>query len=289
MPEVSVIIPNYNHSKYLKQRIDSVLNQTYPHFELIILDDCSTDDSKAIIEVYRGHPKVKRIIYNNQNSGSTFIQWERGAQAAVARWLWIAESDDYAEPGFLEELVKLAQSDDNIGIAFCGSHWVDADGNIKDDLSLYHHSFKRSGTVEVGEEMVKHCTIQNASSCLFDRNKLLSSIKNLKTYRACGDWVLYVRMLQHCNLAFTSQKLNYFRWYHANISNAAKETLWITEGLDILSNINTRKVKISHEHFKWVINFWRNKLTPLSATEKFKATLKLKMFELDYWQSKLFF
>jgi len=287
MPEVSVIIPNYNHSKYLKQRIDSVLNQTYPNFELIILDDCSTDDSVAVIEAYRSHPKVKRIIYNDRNSGSPFTQWERGAQTAIGRWLWIAESDDYAEPNFLEELVKLVNSDEKIGIAFCGSHWVDAGGNIKEDLSIYHQSFKRLGVIEVGQEMIKHCTIQNASACLFERKKLLSSIKKLKTYKACGDWVLYVRMLQQCNLAFTNQKLNYFRWYHANISNAAKETLWITEGVDILSNIDTRKVELSGEHFKWVINFWRSKLSPLPTSKKIKAILKLKMFEFRYWQSKL--
>jgi glycosyltransferase involved in cell wall biosynthesis len=287
MPEVSVVIPNYNHSKYLKQRIESVLNQTYQHFELIILDDCSTDDSAAVIEAYRSHPKVKRIIYNDKNSGSTFIQWERGATAAVGRWLWIAESDDYSEPNFLEEMVKLMQSDENVGIAFCGSHWVDAEGNIKEDLSIYNQSFTRSGVVEVGQEMVKHCTIQNASSCLFDRKKLLTSIKNLKTYRACGDWVLYVRMLQHCDLAFTGQKLNYFRWYHANISNAAKETLWITEGIDILSNIDTRKVKLSSEHFRWIINFWRSKLTPLPTAKKLIGILKLKIFAVRYWRSRM--
>lgn len=287
MPEVSVIIPNYNHSKYLKQRIDSVLNQTYQQFELIILDDCSTDDSTVIIEGYRSHPKVKRIIYNDKNSGSTFAQWERGANAANGRWLWIAESDDYAEPNFLEELVKLMQSDEKVGIAFCASHWVDAEGTIQKDLSIYHQSFKRSGPAEVGQEMVKHCTIQNASSCLFDRKKLVKSIKNLKRYRACGDWVLYVRMLQHCNLAFTGQKLNYFRWYHANISNAAKETLWITEGVDILDNIDTHKVKLLPEHFKWIVNFWRGKLAPLPAAEKIKAIVKIKMFEWRYFQSRI--
>lgn len=289
MPEVSVIIPNYNHIKYLKQRIDSVLQQTYQDFELIILDDCSTDDSKAVIESYRSHSKVTHTIYNDKNSGSTFIQWERGARLATGRWLWIAESDDYADPAFLEELVKLAQSDENIGIAFCGSHWVDADGNIKDDLSLYHQSFKRLGTVEVGQEMVKHCTIQNASSCLFNRQLFLNSISNLKAYRACGDWVLYVRMLQHCDLAFTGLKLNYFRWYHANISNAAKETLWITEGVDILSNIDILKVSFSREQFKWIISFWRSKLSSLPAAEKFKAIVKLHLFGFRYWQSKLLF
>ena len=50
---VSVVVPSYNHSKYLKQRIDSVLSQTYTDFELIILDDCSPDDSRDVIEKYR--------------------------------------------------------------------------------------------------------------------------------------------------------------------------------------------------------------------------------------------
>jgi glycosyltransferase involved in cell wall biosynthesis len=75
---VSVIIPNYNHSLYLKQRIDSVLNQTFQDFELIILDDCSSDSSKEIIEQYRQNPKVSQIIFNQINSGSVFKQWAEG-------------------------------------------------------------------------------------------------------------------------------------------------------------------------------------------------------------------
>ena len=55
-PKVSVIVPNYNHSAYLRERIDSILNQTYQDFELIILDDRSTDDSMSIIECYRHNP-----------------------------------------------------------------------------------------------------------------------------------------------------------------------------------------------------------------------------------------
>ncbi|MFM7682036.1 MAG: glycosyltransferase family 2 protein, partial [Bacteroidota bacterium] len=75
---VSVIIPNYNHALYLKQRIDSVLQQTYPNFEVIILDDKSMDNSHEIIESYRNHPKVVHIEYKEINSGSTFKQWQKG-------------------------------------------------------------------------------------------------------------------------------------------------------------------------------------------------------------------
>ncbi|MBC7566521.1 MAG: glycosyltransferase family 2 protein, partial [Pedobacter sp.] len=97
MPKVSVIIPNYNHSDYLHQRIESVLNQSYQDFELILLDDKSTDDSTVIITSYRDHPKVTQIIINEENSGNTFKQWEKGIAASVGELIWIAESDDWCE------------------------------------------------------------------------------------------------------------------------------------------------------------------------------------------------
>ena len=71
-PKVSVIVPNYNYSRYLEQRMDSILGQTYDEMEIIILDDCSTDDSRKIIEKYCGNPKVTVIIYYNECFGSTF-------------------------------------------------------------------------------------------------------------------------------------------------------------------------------------------------------------------------
>ncbi len=74
-PLVSVIIPNYNHSKYLHERIDSVLGQEFQDFELIILDDCSPDDSLTVINEYKNHPHVSHIIANEQNTGNTFLQW----------------------------------------------------------------------------------------------------------------------------------------------------------------------------------------------------------------------
>src|SRR5258706_9778611 len=119
MPKVSVIIPNYNHAPFLKQRIDSVLNQTYLDLEVIILDDRSTDNSGGIIESYRGHPKVVSIVYNEANSGSPFGQWKKGVRLVNGKYIWIAESDDWAEPDLLDKLIALAEGNDNIGIAFC--------------------------------------------------------------------------------------------------------------------------------------------------------------------------
>ena len=74
MPNVSVIVPNYNHEQYLQQRIESIVNQTYQDFELILLDDFSTDNSRDILNLYRNHPKVSKIVFNEKNSGSPFKQ-----------------------------------------------------------------------------------------------------------------------------------------------------------------------------------------------------------------------
>src|SRR6266852_6763107 len=104
MHKVSVIVPNYNHSRYIGQRIESVLNQTYPDFELLILDDMSPDNSREIIERYRQNPRV-RIEYNDRNSGNTYLQWQKGIALTSSEYIWIAESDDYADSGLLSCLI----------------------------------------------------------------------------------------------------------------------------------------------------------------------------------------
>ena len=106
LPLVSVIIPNYNHAPYLKERIDSVLSQTYKEFEVLILDDCSSDESKEIIESYRNNKHISNIVFNEKNTGNTFIQWNKGISLAKGKYIWIAESDDYCENTLLEKLVE---------------------------------------------------------------------------------------------------------------------------------------------------------------------------------------
>src|SRR5215204_558587 len=239
MPKVSVIIPSYNHAAYLQQRIDSILRQTVDDMEIIILDDHSTDNSIPIIESYRDNSKVVRILYNQQNSGSPFKQWKKGIEYAKGTWIWIAESDDYSEPLFLETLLDLAATKDNIGIAFSNSYWVDDKGNKGEDLSIYESSFHKSGIEEVKIVLSRYCSIQNVSSCIIRRDVASKFIDGLGKYKACGDWIFYARALQHSDLLYTGYKLNYFRWYHNNTSNSADKTgLWVSEGINVLTAIN---------------------------------------------------
>jgi glycosyltransferase involved in cell wall biosynthesis len=128
MPTVSVIVPNYNHARYLRRRIDSILAQAYRDFELILLDDCSTDDSREILASYSGDPKV-RIEFNAKNSGSVFKQWNKGVQTARGRYICIAESDDYADAHFLARMVPILEEQPEVTLAHerlrvCGDYKV---------------------------------------------------------------------------------------------------------------------------------------------------------------------
>ena len=82
MPLVTVVIPNFNHALYLPKRIESVLNQSFANIELILLDDCSNDNSRAVMERYAEQDARISLLFNETNSGNTFRQWDKGLKMA---------------------------------------------------------------------------------------------------------------------------------------------------------------------------------------------------------------
>ena len=167
---VSVIIPNYNHSSFLKERIDSVLAQTYDNFEVIILDDNSTDDSVQIIEEYKNNPKISHIVYNTINSGSTFKQWQKGFSLASGEFIWIAESDDIADPNFLYSVMNSIERYPNTVLGFTGIYFIDEKSEIisKCKLKTYGASLNYDGDYFIRHNMLYGCHILNASSAVLE-------------------------------------------------------------------------------------------------------------------------
>src|SRR4029077_1491910 len=125
-PSVSVIVPNYNHARFLRRRIESVLGQTYGDFELILMDDCSTDESQAILSEYARDARV-RLEFNETNSGGTFRQWNKGVRLARGKYVWIAGADDYADERLLGSLVAMLDQDAAVTFAYCRSYCVTAE------------------------------------------------------------------------------------------------------------------------------------------------------------------
>ena len=130
--KVSVIVPNYNYAKYLKWRFLSIAEQTYPIYELIVLDDASSDESRTVIkkmvaEVSRVKPEIKiRLIWNKENSGKAISQWIKGIEVATGDYIWIAEADDIAKKDFLAEVMKGFEKDPEVVLAYCFAPFLKA-------------------------------------------------------------------------------------------------------------------------------------------------------------------
>jgi glycosyltransferase involved in cell wall biosynthesis len=233
MPIVSVIVPNYNHSSFLKRRLDSIFNQSFQDFEVIILDDFSSDNSRQIIDLYREHPKVSKIIYNEQNSGSTFFQWKKGLSVASGRYIWIAESDDYSTPDFLDTMVAIAERHNSAGLIYCNSYVINESDEFVhlDDNSgsRYASDYFNSGRDECINYLIQECIISNASSVLM-RKEILDSIHfSFEKFRLAGDWMFYIHVLLRSDIYYVSSKLNYFRTHSGTVRSKVNNSQAVYE------------------------------------------------------------
>ena len=219
-PLVSVIIPNYNHAPYLHERIDSVLNQTFQDFEVIILDDCSTDNSREIIEGYRGHEKIRYIEYNEVNSGNTFVQWKKGLDQAQGDWIWIAESDDFNDNSFIEKLSS--RFIDENALIFSKSFMINEKKQIIGELPLNEEvaqSFSLNGKDFIKQRMLAVNFIPNASAVIFNRRTYLETRNNIENLMLSGDYHLWLLMLSIGNISYINTPLNYYRYHQQTVRN----------------------------------------------------------------------
>lgn len=208
-PSVSVIVPNYNHAPYLRQRLDSIYNQTFQNYEVIILDDCSTDNSKKIIEEYRSHPKTRHIIYNEVNSGSPFKQWAKGFGLAQGEYIWIAESDDWAELNFLTEMVNVLNKDPSLTLSFCESFWEYPQKTVFGQTLSKNTFFY--GLDFIRTRQIFNNNIVNASSVLFRKKNLSKIPTDYQDFRGSGDYILWSYLCEQGNLHYIPKRLNHFR------------------------------------------------------------------------------
>lgn len=219
---VSIIIPNFNHAPYLKQRIDSVLSQTISDIEVIILDDCSTDNSREIIEQYREHPKLAHIILNTQNSGSTFKQWKKGIELAKGEFIWIAESDDVADDHFLESVLTAFDQNPETGLVYTQSALIDENNRVIGsmlphtsgfNIPLWEENFGYNGIEFVKKFMLYQNSIPNASAVVF-KKKIFEQAGGVDDrFTINGDWDLYTRIMAISDIYYIKATLNRFRMH----------------------------------------------------------------------------
>jgi glycosyltransferase involved in cell wall biosynthesis len=291
VPTVSIIVPNYNHARFLDERLTSILNQTYKDFELIFLDDASSDNSVDVFRKYSTYGNVRAIL-NDRNSGSTFRQWNRGVRAAAGCYIWIAESDDVAEPQFLATLVPILERNSQVGIAYCNSIIIDEYGEKKYTVDRWSekvsatrwwHDYINSGTEECRRYLVCRNTIPNASAVVFRKSIYERCGYANETMTRCGDWWVWAQMLLLSDIAYVAAPLNLFRRhtslsYEVNKHNVAlEETLHIlheiVSRLDLSPEVESKMTRTFIDHLRWRQEVSNNEAVVLPSTLLYQAAL----------------
>lgn len=233
---ITVIVPNYNHAPFLHQRIESILCQSYQDFEVILLDDCSSDNSISVLLEYKDHPKVSRIVSNDINSGSPFKQWDKGIEMAKGEWIWIAESDDWAEPTFLETLMTEVGNHPCCGLAYSATNWVDGSGKLLWESICSGNVLEYDGLDFIRKKLLLCNSIANVSECIFKKSLYQASQSyRYEHMRLCGDWFFYTLLAEQTSVLEVDIPLSNYRQHNTNVSSAAeRDGLTFSEGLDVL-------------------------------------------------------
>ena len=237
--KISVVVPNYNYARYINKRIDSIVRQTYPIYELIVLDDCSADGSvevikKKLAEVEMKYPELKiQFVQNEKNSGKAMAQWKKGFDLASGDYVWIAEADDLCSKRFLEEVMK-GFNDPEVMLSYTESAIINSWGLMmapnfrwsrdKEKTGHYDSSYIKDGKTEVEEIMAVRCTIPNISAVVLRKRKeLLKYLNEALKFTQVGDWYFYVQVLSDGKISYNRKSLNRFRVHSDSKTGKAKK------------------------------------------------------------------
>ena len=250
MPEVSIIIPTYNSEAYVAQAIESVLNQTYINFEIILVDDASTDSTLEIVSNF--NDERLKVISNKQNRGVSYAR-NCGIKAAKGKWIALLDSDDWYAPERLEKLLFVAHKEN--------ANLVADDLNLIRDCELQPWST----LLQENEREIPSIEIINAiefvisdrpnpinakrnwslgyTKPLIERKFLLQhNIEYDENIHVGEDFVLYLECLRHqARFALVSQPYYYYRTRETSLSTR-KPTEYLADSCDITNIFVTREI-----------------------------------------------
>lgn len=205
LPLVSVYITNYNYAIYIKQSIESALQQTLQDFELFIIDDGSTDNSKDIIEQYRDNDKIS-IIYQ-QNKGLNVTN-NIAMRASNGKYLMRLDADDFLEPTALEQMSSMLEANEELGLVFPDYYYVDKEGRVTGEER--RHNFEREVSLF---DQPAH------GACTMIRLQFLKDLGGYNESFTCQDgYDLWIKFIMHHKVTNINQPLFSYRRHGDNLT-----------------------------------------------------------------------
>ncbi len=296
-PSVTVAVPFYNHENFVEERVNSILNQSIKDIEVMLMDDCSKDNTIGVAKQFEADERVV-VIENEKNSGTPFAQWKKGLEHGRAKVTWIAEGDDTCDENFIATLLPYFD-DPMVNIASGKTEIINQYGELQEGVldpylnsarvGKYQQSFVLDGFKEVDESFGAVCTLVNASGLLLRSSSISSEILEQATsYKMCGDWLVYLSCLVKGKLAYDVSTHNYFRRHTESVVNKIEGTSVYFDERFRISNYVVNNFNISNKllrrAFEAIDGEWQR--FKFKHEGKELADLYDKESLLVQWQSK---
>ena len=211
-PKVTVYIPTYNYGKYIEQAIDSVLKQTMDDWELIVINDGSTDNTSEILKKHEGHPKIR--ILEQQNRGLT-VSNNIALRSSEGKYLMRLDADDYLDENALLVLSNILDNRPEVGLVYPDYYVIDEEGEI---LEIVRRK-------KIGEE-VELLDLPAHGACTMFRKECLVRIRGYEESVDRQDgydiWLKFIRVFEPANV---NVPLFYYRQHPESITKDQQKLL----------------------------------------------------------------
>lgn len=272
MPLVSVLLPNYNNAPFLKEAIDSILHQTFRDFELLIVDDGSTDNSIDIINSYSD--KRIKLIRKEVNSGIVDTL-NIGLDNIESKYMARMDGDDISVPNRLEKLFCFLEKNESTGV--CSSA-LKVFGNVKEEVWKIDTA---PDILKAG--LVKGVTTPHAPS-MFRMSVLnQNNIRYRKNIPHMEDYDIFFRLKKHTIFFNLSEPLYYYRILEHNITTKNRNSMWDRYKLIYKEVLNELSIESSSDNISMHIELF-HRVKPNSSVDELLKYKKLLVSSNNYSQ-----
>ncbi len=247
MPKISVIIPLYNHEKYIKESVHSVLEQSIQDFELIIINDGSTDNSEEVVKAIKDD-RIKYFYQDNQGAHNTI---NRGIQLAEGEYISILNSDDIYYKNRFEEALKVFESDSSVYAVFSHLEFVDDKGDF---IRLYRgaEDNRKDRNIEASANLGNNIVLDLlggnfliTTSNLFCRKSVFTNIGYFRNLRYAHDYDFFLRLCSTYKVCVIDVPLLKYRQHGTNTLKENEAEVSFEAGLvlaDFLLNNDLKSI-----------------------------------------------
>jgi len=262
-PKVSVIIPVYNGERFLSEAIESVINQTYPNWEIIAINDGSTDRSMEILKHYKSKLSSLIHVINQENLGPSVAR-NSGIKKAKGEYIAFLDYDDLWLSEKLEKQVKFLESNNEISLIYCDCYIIDNNSNIEKDTYSEKTKFIKG---KIFKKLLSNNFIPTSTVLL--RKKVLDDVGlfNLE-YKISQDYDLWLRISDKYLIDFLKQPLAKYRFHSESISKDVKLMTnedfqilkyWLNKKPELKMELKDQiKSKIAHLYYQTVLYYYHN-------------------------------